>query len=543
MASTSEQVVELLERRQSFIVEAGAGAGKTRTLVSALSYLLSHEAKSFLSTNQKLVCITYTNVAANEITSRINRDPLVRVSTIHEFLWSVIAPFQAELRDLIVDANAAAEGRKKVDGLNLQGMAIEYWQFPRKYERGKIGHDDVIDLSSRLFAKYPKVSRLLADRYPVIFVDEYQDTSPRTIDLLLDRLLAQNPGRVTVGLFGDHMQQIYNTGVGRVERDDLEVVQKSENFRCSLSVIAVLNQLRLELKQVAGGANLQGSARFLYSENGDADVVANLREELAREGWSESTSKVLMLTRRGIADSLEWPQLLAVCQKRSSFGVDNLITREDEFGAFFASIEELAAAFDAQRFGDFLAMRGRSGMRILQHGDKKTVVNQMTRLSQLRENSTVGEVVDFVMQDGLLRKPRRLQALEDRIALAEDPERAERDSVFLSSLRDIPYLEVIKFEQYLNNETPFSTNHGVKGEEYDDVLVVLDDRLWNQYKFESVLADDTSKTQFQRSLNLLYVSCSRAKRNLVVLALSPMSATAIDGAERIFGEGMVRQID
>ena len=543
MASTSEQVVELLERRQSFIVEAGAGAGKTRTLVSALSYLLSHEAKSFLSTNQKLVCITYTNVAANEITSRINRDPLVRVSTIHEFLWSVIAPFQAELRDLIIDANAAAEGRKKVDGLNLQGMAIEYWQFPRKYERGKIGHDDVIDLSSRLFAKYPKVSRLLADRYPVIFVDEYQDTSPRTIDLLLDRLLAQNPGRVTVGLFGDHMQQIYNTGVGRVERDDLEVVQKSENFRCSLSVIAVLNQLRLELKQVAGGANLQGSARFLYSENGDADVVANLREELAREGWSESTSKVLMLTRRGIADSLEWPQLLAVCQKRSSFGVDNLITREDEFGAFFASIEELAAAFDAQRFGDFLAMRGRSGMRILQHGDKKTVVNQMTRLSQLRENSTVGEVVDFVMQDGLLRKPRRLQALEDRIALAEDPERAERDSVFLSSLRDIPYLEVIKFEQYLNNETPFSTNHGVKGEEYDDVLVVLDDRLWNQYKFESVLADDTSKTQFQRSLNLLYVSCSRAKRNLVVLALSPMSATAIDGAERIFGEGMVRQID
>ena len=160
MASTSEQVVELLKRQQSFIVEAGAGAGKTRTLVDALSYLLSHEASSFLSTNQKLVCVTYTNVAANEIKSRINRDPLVRVSTIHEFLWSVIAPFQAELRDLIVELNAAAVGSKKVEGLNLTGMPIEYWQFPRKYERGKIGHDDVIDLSSRLFAKYQGCLRI-----------------------------------------------------------------------------------------------------------------------------------------------------------------------------------------------------------------------------------------------------------------------------------------------------------------------------------------------------------------------------------------------
>jgi DNA helicase-2/ATP-dependent DNA helicase PcrA len=41
----------------------------------------------------------------------------------------------------------------------------------------------------------------------------------------------------------------------------------------------------------------------------------------------------------------------------------------------------------------------------------------------------------------------------------------------------------------------FSTNHGVKGEEYENVLVVLDDALWNTYKFEAVLSGDTSKSQ------------------------------------------------
>ncbi len=69
--------------------------------------------------------------------------------------------------------------------------------------------------------------------------------------------------------------------------------------------------------------------------------------------------------------------------------------------------------------------------------------------------------------------------------------------------------------------------------------MVLDDRLWNQYKFESVLVGDKAKTQYERSLNLLYVSCSRAQEKLLVLALSPMSAAAVAGAERIFGAPQV----
>jgi DNA helicase-2/ATP-dependent DNA helicase PcrA len=132
--------------------------------------------------------------------------------------------------------------------------------------------------------------------------------------------------------------------------------------------------------------------------------------------------------------------------------------------------------------------------------------------------------------------------LEERIRVAEDPDRSAKDQQFLDALRAVPYVQVINFERYLNDETPFSTNHGVKGEEYENVLVVLDDTLWNNYKFEAVLSGDTSKSQYDRSLNLFYVSCSRAKQNLVVLVTSSMGEAAIEGAKRLFGDDSVSEL-
>lgn len=253
-----------------------------------------------------------------------------------------------------------------------------------------------------------------------------------------------------------------------------------------------------------------------------------------------------MLTRRGIAGSLEWPNLLAAYSDRHSFSIDDLIARDDEFADLFVSIESLATTYRAGKYGEFLSLCADCGKRLESHGHKQKVADEMAELNRLRETSSIGGVIDYALEIGLAQKPKRLQTLEDRVAAGakpeateKDKERIERDRQFMASVRGVPYAEVVQLERYLNDETPFSTNHGVKGEEYDNVLVVLDDRQWNQYKFESVLAGDTAKSQYARSLNLFYVSCSRARKRLLVLALSPMGSKAIDGAKRIFGEGQV----
>ena len=240
-----------------------------------------------------------------------------------------------------------------------------------------------------------------------------------------------------------------------------------------------------------------------------------------------------MLTRKSIASYLDWSALLAAYDARSGFSVDDLMRREDEFGETFADIEAMASTFELRRYGDFLAIRRGSG-RISRHSDKADAVRQISELNELRSKGTVGDVLDFVWTRGMLPKPRRAYRLE-----ASDN---EQDRLFLEAVRGVPFVEVTNFERYLNSETPFSTNHGVKGEEYDNVLVVLDDTLWTQYKFEAVLAGDTSKKQFERSLNLFYVSCSRAKKNLVVLATSRLSPQALSGAARIFGGANVREL-
>jgi DNA helicase II / ATP-dependent DNA helicase PcrA len=541
VASTSEQVVSHLEARESFVVEAGAGSGKTGTLIDALTYLLGAKANDLLQGGQQIVCITYTNVAVNEIMSRINRDPLVRVSTIHDFLWSVIGKFQNELRAGIIAANESADPKKQLEDLELAGVPIEYWQYPRKWREGKIHHDDVISLSAWMFSTYPKLARLVTAKFPIIFVDEYQDTHASTIELLLDVLVKGNPDQMTVGLFGDYMQKIYNDGVGKVEREWLAVIQKQENYRCSLAVIDVLNKLRPSLQQVPGADNIQGSARFFYPQAGLSDPVGTMRARLRKEGWKERDEKVLMLTRKGIAADLRWPDLLAAYSLRGSLAVDDFMRREDEFGKLFGDIEAIATSFGAGHYGDFLAQSGQGSSRIRSHADKQVVADQMARLNSLRTTGTVGEVLDFVW-DGLLRKPTRVTRLEERIKVAEDPDRSAKDQQFLDALRAVPYVQVTNFERYLNDETPFSTNHGVKGEEYENVLVVLDDTLWNNYKFEAVLSGDTTKSQYDRSLNLFYVSCSRAKQNLVVLATSSMGDAAIQGAKQLFGDDNVGEL-
>lgn len=543
MASTSisEQVIDCLEHNKSFVVDAGAGSGKTYTLVEALTYLLKQRSKDYLSRGQQIVCITYTNVAVDEIKSRINSDPLVRVSTIHDFLWSVICDHQKELRERILKANKEKEEAKRIANLDLTGVTIDYWQYGSKWQEGKIHHDDVISFASKMFQQYPKLSRLVADRYPVIFVDEYQDTQKQVVDLLLDSLPNGGERRITLGFFGDHMQKIYGTGVGKLERPELESIQKVENYRCSTEVIRVLNNLRPALQQVAAGEHtLRGSARFFYSQDQNASV-ATLQERLHDEGW-ESGEKILMLTRKSIAKSLNWENLRTLYYNRHRFALDDLLHGDDAFSETFQTIEDAIAAFDNLQYGklySLLSIRHRKNDEEFSdpHKYKLHFSQAIDKLKDLCRSATIGQVLDHVWSNQLLPKTSRITDLEDR-SQSDDKIRT-----FLDEIRNTPYVEVSALYQYLNDKTPFSTKHGTKGEEYNDVIVIIDDTSWKQrYNFASVLENDPTNIHYERSLNLFYVCCSRAKHNLAVLMESKASAETIAGARRIFGDENVIEL-
>jgi DNA helicase-2/ATP-dependent DNA helicase PcrA len=201
-------------------------------------------------------------------------------------------------------------------------------------------------------------------------------------------------------------------------------------------------------------------------------------------------------------------------------------------------IENVVDAYEAGRTGEFLSLLGRAGYRVKKQSDKQAIFDFMTRLLAIRSSETVADMLEFVRSNPLIRTPLRVSNFEQMLAESEDDvgdsAQAKRD--FQSMLLAVPYSEVVSFEGFTNDHTPFSTKHGVKGEEYENVLIIIDDKLWTQYKFADVFSGNQSNgNRYERTRKLLYVCLSRAMSGLAVLSLTALSKTEMDGAATLLG--------
>lgn len=95
--SIQELINSCIDKDESIVFSAGAGAGKTYALTESLKHIIRQHGDRLSRHNQKIICITYTNVATNEIKDRLGNSEIVKVSTIHERLWSLISSYQKEL--------------------------------------------------------------------------------------------------------------------------------------------------------------------------------------------------------------------------------------------------------------------------------------------------------------------------------------------------------------------------------------------------------------------------------------------------------------
>ncbi len=92
-----EKLFHCIDSSNCFAFNSGAGAGKTYALVQCLKYVVVNYGEDLKNNNQKIMCITYTNVAANHIKESVGNSDLIQVSTIHERIWSLIKRHQSEL--------------------------------------------------------------------------------------------------------------------------------------------------------------------------------------------------------------------------------------------------------------------------------------------------------------------------------------------------------------------------------------------------------------------------------------------------------------
>ncbi|AZA88349.1 ATP-dependent helicase [Chryseobacterium shandongense] len=600
-----EEIVSCIEDKKSYVVEAGAGSGKTYALIQTLRYLIENKGEDLIKSKQKIICITYTNVAKNEIIKRIEYNELVNVFTIHEFLWQSIKQFQKQLKIELCKLNEIryqkdvdkGKESKYIQSLedrveNIENVFYNDSSF-RDFEKGELHHDDVIELSRMFFENYTLLTSIVAQKHPYIFIDEYQDTSLDTIQTLIDFLLERNEQSVVLGFYGDSHQKIYDTGVGSLEKyyggenAVLTLIKKEENYRSSKQIVKLLNSFRTNIEQKPQ-KDIEGTVRFIYWANHPEkeakqkvaefenslkshknDFYDKVVRKLMTEGWVFSdaeSDKILVLANSRIAERAGFSNLYRLFSQRFGQSVkERLLDRNHILVRVLAGyidkknsqermvgLEHLMLYWKQKNHNEVIRFIRKNGTFLYEfiHSKKKIISEILDDLNANRDKKTIKEVLDIILgkeiissnslNEYLKRINQNLEGLEEDIK-----ERIEKDKKFYEDFISLSYREILNFWKHIQNETVFSTKHGTKGDEYRNVLTVIDDTEWKQeYNFNKFFNDSEEKSERKlRTRNLFYVECSRAKENLVVLMLSKIDDIALQNIKNWFGAENVIDVE
>jgi DNA helicase-2/ATP-dependent DNA helicase PcrA len=550
-----------LDAGRSFRLEAGAGAGKTYSLVAALKRLITEHGSVLVQSGQKVACITFTEVARNEIAQEIEDHPAILVDTIHGFSWAFLRQFQKALRTSLAEMAERKEKIEQGGGVGTKPVDYDFGFFGVDADKITLSHDDIPELMARLLYQ-EKFRRILSQQFPVIFIDEYQDTHRLFMESITENFLKPATGPL-FGLFGDHWQTIYRSEY-ELAQYPIEEIAKGSNFRSVPAVVDVLNNLRPELQQAVHDPEAKGEARFFHTnsfrgertsdrhskEDLPPDLARKTREALTQrllsEGWDMSKTKILMLTHNVLAAEQGYPNIAEIFSGRT----DLFAKKEDPTIKFFSEIvEPMCAAYAASRYGEMFKILG-TGPAITKHEDKANWRRDMDTLQILRAEGTIGQVIDFLQltkrpspPDRVLRREEELKALNGT-PIPEESSALHRHS----KLRDVPYREVTEVVRFIEKQTSFATQHSVKGAEFENVLVVLGGG-WNHYNWPQLLeliqtkALNAKNTKgFYRARNLFYVSISRPMRRLAVLATQTISNPALEAVNHLFGADNVEEL-
>lgn len=547
MVSNVEQsIFDCIKNKESFILDAGAGSGKTWTLIQALNYIIETKGIELKNSGQKIVCITYTNIAKDEIIERTEHNELIHVNTIHDFLWKCIKRFQAELKTIFLEfleeklvkeqetlsefTSKAVKSREKseskitkykeaIESLKSKKIRINYDNYSN-YKEGKFSHDALIVIAEKIFSSYPKIRKIVTDAYPIIFVDEYQDTQKETITILLNYLKGRQ--NFTLGFFGDKRQQIYDKGIGEIPSEhNLKLIQKTENYRSSKEVIELLNKIRKDIQQYQPPANTRLGETLFFHKINTIDFTAKVFiEKQLRYKWklkSADEVKILYLTHRFIAKENKYEELYQIHSKNADVLTKNKDNRgKSPYTDFLFDIEEIADFYQNKKMQQLLK---KITFVMDSFDSKKKLNNLMKFFIQMRRYSKIKDVINFVIEEKLLMPLEKMKSYD----FADEGKKE-----FHEKLMMIDCSQFVRLYQVQQDNTPFSTKHNTKGDEFDNVLVVIDDNSWKQsYNFDDFFSGNTTNEQrYYRTNNLFYVVCSRAKNNLAIICVSSLSDRA-----------------
>ena len=545
-----EQIIQTLQTGSSFLVEAGAGSGKTYSLNKVIEWIQLNKWTEYNRKKQNVVCITYTNAAVDVISERLSKDSFILPSTIHSFAWNAIKQYQG----FLINTVATDPDFTPDEGDFFKVNEVAYTLGHRYKENGVqyLYHDDVLKLFCMLLDN-AKFRYVFASKYPLILIDEYQDSYGPIIERFVNFFIAENKGP-QFGFFGDAWQTIYqsNKACGAIEHNNLKIIKKGSNFRSAPKIVELLNIIRPDLPQTSAIDNFEGEVVVITCDDyvGARRTDRGFKDELPPDelkfrisevskkikmSSSEGDSlKILMITHKVLASQQGYEQLLEILK-------DGLRDKEDPFLLFFMNtVEPVYKALETSNMQLLFDVLEIKRYPITKKSEKARWKNFHNQLKEVRKKKAI-DVFKLVNQSNLIPVPPKLEGYYR--LYCDAPETIYAADTTIQSFLNLDYAQFVTAIDFMYPDAMFSTEHGVKGEEYDNVVFVIG-RGWNQYQFEVYAPMITGQSaiptgkqaSYERNRNLFYVCCSRPKKRLFVFISIPIEPTFRSFLVELVGE-------
>ena len=577
---------------KSVFLYAGAGSGKTRALVEAMRMFRAKYSDEFRSSAKQVAVITYTNAACNEIRHRIEYDPIFAVSTIHSFAWDLIRSYSPDIRTWLkanldkelhelevqqtkgrAGTKATAERAVQIEGKKerLERLnSIYYFTYnPNGENVGKnsLSHAEVISISAAFLNDKPLMQQILIRKFPVLLIDESQDTQKDLIDAFFAIQKAHST-HFCLSLFGDTMQRIYADGkVGLAEAvpPDWSKPAITINYRCPKRVVRLINKVREGVDahtQQARQDAPEGFVRLLLVQDSEAlnktavelEIANRMADITSDKEWAGASRdiKVLTLEHHMAARRGGFKEFFEPLYKVSRFRTGLLDGTLSGIPFFSQQILPLVTALRAgDKFATAQVVKkhsplvafdmlkaSKSPLEDVHKADQATMA--LWKLWDAGADPILLEILKKVAADRLFSIPEPFAPI---LKVAESANanvtthQPEKDTEVNSDINAweqalaAPFSCMEAYVQYISDKSPFGTHQGIKGLEFPRVMVILDDNEARGFMFnyEKLLgAEEPSptdrkneqegkETSLDRTRRLFYVTCSRARSSLAVV--------------------------
>lgn len=656
-------IFDSIAKNQSMIFNSGAGAGKTYALIESLKYVISKYGKKLKEHNQKIICITYTNVATEEIKERLGNTELVLISTIHERIWGLIKGYKKELMQIhkeklnedissfekMLEENhkyqeLGSEEKERFIKLMLDnkdlfhqnysesakefrnifqlilegfhGMLSNVADFKKivsiiykiddyarccesielkksEYKRVvynpafnrdslhkmRISHDTLLEYGLKIIENYDLLKQIIIDKYPYVFIDEYQDTDEKVV-VTMNYL--QNYAKVIshnffIGYFGDTAQNIYTKGVGRYITElhsNLIPIDKEFNRRSTIEIIELINRIRNDgYKQVSIYDDCAGGNVGFYT--GNQNDINNFVNKYKIKWRINEVNRMhcFVLTNETVAKYSGFENIYNTFKQTKKYSGINF----EQLNTELLSNDQLklgeipSLIFKIVKLKNNLNSGQTPIINILQksiyEGMNVSDIRRLIKTLKKNEGMTLGEYIKSISLSYLIEKGGEYKELINSVFdfekvsfelfkehlinklfpnILEGEQEIANETI--NKVLDINLSEYESWYKYIlnihNGEIVYHTYHGTKGLEFENVIIIMGNsfgRINDYFKFffenysDSQTLVDSKKDKFEQIKNLLYVSCSRAIKNLRILYIDDITDFK-SNIEKIFGQ-------